>query len=560
MKRNDSGYILPMTLVTITLMAFAALLTGRTFGVQLRASMQERLIIEERLTSRNAEHIMDAWMANPEFSKDITTGPVDSNGWQETNPLDPNDPLPVWRTPDGTPDPDCPSPPNTTCWKFNIGPTTSNPLRGGEALQETRDITVEIRSGCVGDIERCQRTTEATRTYERAVFAQYQLHYESNYLPEEALNGPDGIADPADCRTSTPADPSLCDRPNQALDGPDGLEDPADCLTATPADASLCDGPRIIVFTSADTLNGPLRYSGNDKVLYCGSPTFKLIESKSSSRPTRAAVGCPSQPSWMLDDGTTRQWPLSDTDPLDADRFVVQGDELALPVISAPTGCALSTVNYDHNIDLTAKNLRQSNPGTCPGAPGQPDHAILDGDIIVGDTTVSNGDVTIERLCMDGSATIYSERDIIVRGDIKASGPNDADGPNVVALIAERNVILDPSSGTPPECSGPPDTNLTLTNVAILAPNGAVYAREWYLLCGGTCPNFTLEGSIAAKHLGLYGIPDATTGNVTNGWSKHFTYPTDDPATNDINESFWRVRPPWWPGYDSYPIPEWEPA
>ena len=107
-------------------------------------------------------------------------------------------------------------------------------------------------------------------------------------------------------------------------------------------------------------------------------------------------------------------------------------------------------------------------------------------------------------------------------------------------------MVLDPSDSTPPGCAddtlteGNSRHSLTLTNVAILAPEGAVYARRWHLphaAAGG--PILTIEGSVAAKHLGLYGIPDPATGDMTNGWSKHFTYPTD----------FWRARPPWWPDF-----------
>ena len=107
---------------------------------------------------------------------------------------------------------------------------------------------------------------------------------------------------------------------------------------------------------------------------------------------------------------------------------------------------------------------------------------------------------------------------------------------------------------TPPGCAD--DTlrelntshNLTLTNVAVLAPNGGVYARRWHLPHASTGgPTLTIEGSIATKHLGLYGIPDQTTGTITSGWAKTFTYPTD----------FWQARPPWWPGFTGN---EWAPV
>ena len=166
--------------------------------------------------------------------------------------------------------------------------------------------------------------------------------------------------------------------------------------------------------------------------------------------------------------------------------------------------------------------------------PDSPDHAILPGDIIR-----SDDELTIDQLVVEGSVTIYAEGDIIICGDIETRGTNPAGGPNVVALIAEGDVILDPSGDTTGQypCwddlpSAPAELNtshnLTLTNVAVLAPEGAVYARRWHLPHAATGgPTLTIEGSIAAKHLGLYGIPDQTTGTITSGWAKTFTYPTD---------------------------------
>ncbi len=494
MKRNDSGYILPMTLVAITLMAFAALLTGRTFGVQLRASIQERLIIEERLTTRNAEHIIDAWMADPTFSKEIVEGGPGVNGWQELNPLDPTLPtVPVWRTPDGSQP--CSPPADTVCWKFTVtDPTADNPkLRGREAEQDITDITTEIRSGCVGDIDRCQRTTEITRSYERAVFAHYQLHYENDTAPDTAFNGP-------------------------TFNRPDGIRDPAACETPPVPAGTVCDDPPEaqlrglrVVFTSADKLNGPLRYSGDDGVLYCGSPQFKRIETKGNlPRPANDAT-CLLKPRWL---SAPAQWPTTNAELRADQRFEEKDDDLELPdlsLLTPPTGTTLSSVNYDFHY-----------PGTGD--------AINDGDIII-----SAGSATIERLVVEGSVTVYAEGDIIICGDIEASDTNPAGGPNVIALITQGDVILNPSGSTPPKCAD--DTlaelnashSLTLTNVAILAPEGAVYARRWHLphAASGGPTLLTIEGSIAAQHLGLYGIPDPATGDVTHGWSKDFTYPTD---------------------------------
>lgn len=537
---NDRGHILIWTVAALAMIFVAVLATARAFQARLDASLRETLAAEQRAAGDIAEAAIDAWMSNPAIANQII------------NPLVNNPHGRDWISPLGE---SCPAPsadpPRNTCWHISgVEPVTftDSNLRGGEAKRTARDVTIEIAAGChtspIRDpYEDCQQVRTITRRYERSVFAHYQLHYENDTAPDAAFddpwfNGNDGIPDTAD------------DQPEAQLRG------------------------LRVVFTSADTLNGPLRYSGNDKVLYCGSPKFKLIESKSPLRPIRAGAGCLSQPSW-LDDSTTPptliQWPISDTDPLDADRFVVQGDVLTLPTISAPSGCPLTTVNYNHNIHTTAKSLRVSGSHDCPGEPTQNviPHAIIDGDIIS-----STGSVTIERLIVDGSVTVYAEGDIIVCGEIRATGHNPAGGPNVIALITRLgDVVLDPS-GQPipaPACGADLTTSLTrvstnhdlsLINVAVLARQGAIYARNWYLFCTGICPTFEIQGSIAANHLGLYGIPDPISGGVTRGWSKDFTYPTDRSTTPNVDESFWLARPPWWPGFKdgNNDGSEWEPV
>lgn len=146
----------------------------------LRASVQERLVIEERFAARNAEKIVDAWMADPALSKEITdpapptTGP---NGFDYD----------AWRNPEGAANTqtttNCPDPANgyTTCWRI----TATNPydpddpdkppapeLRGGEAEQHLQDITIEVRSGCYStDMDRCQKTTTLTHLRTERVLA-----------------------------------------------------------------------------------------------------------------------------------------------------------------------------------------------------------------------------------------------------------------------------------------------------------------------------------------------------------------------------------------------------
>ena len=553
--RDDRGTVLIITVVTMTLLAFGVLMLAGTVKRLLDASLAEALAAEQRLASKTATGVLDAWMADQEDSDAILN----------------NDAGRMWMTPVGEqpcPDPSA-TPPRDICWSVSAVTyvTFTDPdLRGGEARRVATDVTFEVAAGCYTDAhEDCQRTTSTTRRYERAVLFQYQLHYDTNLLPEEALEGPDGAVDPADCLTPTPADPALCDRPHLVLDGPDGVRDPADCLTPTPTNLALCDGPRIIVFARGDTLTGPVRTTLT-KVLYCNDPTFSRVEVSGSlpDPPINPLVpadpNCPANPMWQ---GITTPPTPSLQDLLDSERIVFGGD-LDLPALDASGYSATlrcDVVDFD-TYDVIAADCF---------APGDPVNPVA----ITGNSTISpspGSDITIHELVLNGSATVYAEGDIIICGDIEARGTNPAGGPNVIALVTKGDVILDPSgqpslcgndlitpmtelSGRPafwqttppPPCEGDGVDNhdLILCNVAVLAPEGAIYARNWHLHhhpSGG--PTLTIEGSIAAKHLGLYGIPDPATGDIAAGWAKNFTYPTD----------FWQARPPWWPGYDGH---EW---
>ena len=514
-QSDDGGFILPATFAAITLIALAALLTGRVVGTLLRASMQESFAVEEHAVTKTVTGIIDAWMADPQVSTLLVSDPADPRVAD------------VWRTPVGEP---CVWGEHTTCWKIDTTTkvTYIGKLRGGEAERHAQDVTATVVVGCWGSTpDQCQRTRTFTRRYERAVFSQYQLHYDTNAVPSTALDGPNGLPD----------DSAVCDDPNI-------WPDPVLCDDLDPA--------TVIVFTGDDNLNGPLRTSLTE-VLHCGSPTFNRVEVGGNTPDPLISplvdVGCSRSPQW----NPAVNPPYIET--LISERRVVYGGDLDLPPLtgfSLPSDgvCALDRIHFTHHpgtSEPTAVGLRA---GNCPGDAGQATHAIIDGDIIQAQTN----DIIIEHLILEGSVTVYAEGDIIVCGDIETRGTNPAGGPNVVALIAEGDVILDPNGLTPPGCAD--DTllelntshNLTLTNVAVLAPDGAVYARRWHLPHAATGgPTLTIEGSIAAKHLGLYGIPDQTTGTITSGWAKTFTYPTD----------FWQARPPWWPGFTGN---EWAPV
>ena len=519
-SRNDKGNIFLIAVGISALIAIAVLATARVYKARLDASIRETLAVEQRFSGDTAAAAIDAWLSDPALSALV----FNNHGRDPISPLGERP---------------CPNPnassPLTICWRIipDADPDdgvdegaesvvfSDSTLRGGEAQREAKDVIIEVAVGCYTDEwEDCQQIRTITRRYERSVSFQYQLHYDTNEVPPEAIDGPDGLPDDPGCLTDPPSPPPG-----------------ASCDDLDPA--------TMIVFNSEDALNGPVRTT-LPRVAYCGSPEFYRVEvSGIAPDPpinpmVRAAADpdCPGEPSWQDMFGTP-----SLQDLIDNERIVFGGD-LALPVLDAssysPT-LKCDIVDFEPPLDLA---------GDCPRAPE-------DGDRIA---SRSGSDIIIHELVLDGSVTVYASGDIIICGDIKAEKTNDAGGrPNVIALITEGDVVLDPSVDTtgqhPCRDTHPNPSidlstlhNLRLINVAVLAPEGAIYARNWHLRRndrGG--PTLTIEGSIAAKHLGLYGIPNPTTGSVDAGWAKAFTYPDD----------FWLARPPWWPGVTGN---EWEPV
>lgn len=566
MTRSEDGYILPITVVVLLLLGYVALLTAATFATLLRSSVQERLIIEERFAARSAEQIVDAWMADPATSAAIT-GLVPSSG--DTDTADPLSKViaPTGDTARFSPlgQRNCTPPTEDVCWRIETIENVSPPgtLRGGEAQQHLVAVTIRVDSGCFSGPDDCQRTATVRRVYERAVFSQYQLHYDTNTAPAAALYGGDGNPDDPRCfpdRTNPAA--GVCDDP-KAVYGDDGIPDSPRSQCATdprPADVS-CDGlssDTVIVLTDEDTLNGPVRTTLTE-VLYCGEPSLLRVE-VSGTQPDPATLplkpvdpDCPPENLKWLNAAGQPIIPAPTLTDLLNSGALRWGGNLDLPDAGTAPAATLrcETVDFDHLINLANQIQPNPTPGACP-------RNLADGDII--SPASPDGDITIHKLVLDGSATVHTATgNIIICGEIEAKGLNPAGGPNVVALIAAAgNVILDPSGDPATPCaaglaSGSALTevdnrqNLDLTGVAVLAPQGAVYTRNWHLPHsdrGG--PTLNIEGSVASRHLGLYGIPD-DTGDVTAGWAKQFTYPAD----------FWRARPPWWPNSVTS---EWTPT
>ena len=552
-RRDDRGYVLPAAVLTLTLLAVASALTARVFAELLAASATERLAISHAAAARTARTAADAWMADPAVSSLLTaaTGPDGAYAG-------------VWF--DDAAAAGCVPAANTACWQITgVAVTdTADVLRGGEALQQRAAVGLRAVAGCTaGDVGSCRLDTATERVYERSVFAYYQIHYADHDTLDAAfdalnaeINGPSG------------PDPAVCVQPEaQRPDGTVCDDDPTFAHRL-----GLRNKP--VVFTTGDRLNGPLRHSGTASVFYCGSPHFERIETRSLTAPA-AHQDCKATggPLWVDDSNRHTIWGLTDPNlnlPADAPRWVPRPDDLALPAADIPPGgCRLAAIDYDHTADTAALGARRAAADpSCPqphrddqpdGPPPQLGHAIEHGDII---TAV--GSIEIRRLIVDGSVTVYAAGDIVVCGDIEATGPNEAGGPNVVALITAGHVVIAPGAAKG-QCEDPTAApvstgqvtstqDVTLDNVAVLAPQGGVYTRRWYLPCNNACPTLTINGSVAAKHLGLYGIPDPTAGGADHGWTKRFTYPEDDPGTPNTDESFWLARPPHWP---NLPAGEW---
>ena len=534
-SRDDRGYILAAAIITLTLLAIASALTARVFAELLAASATERLAISHTAAARTARTTVDAWMADPAVSRLLTgTGP--GRGAY----------VGVWFTDAAA---GCVPDPHTACWQITAvdvtDDTAADPgdrLRGGTAVQELAAVGVRVVAGCINhEAAACRIGTTAARTYERTVFAHYQIHYSDNTTLDNAFEaleteiyGPDGPDDPTACAQPADQQPAgtVCD------DNPDHPHAHRLGLKSKPG------APVRVVFTTDDTLNGPLRHSGPSSVLYCGSPTFASVETRTAVA-LQQVTGCTATgaPKWATNEQTTHR-----------------DDTLALPSPEAPptTDCTepAETAKPPRTARLAKihHSLRQSaaadtaRAGGCPGEPDSNSHFIRPGDIIT-----NSGDITIEHLAIEGSVTVHAGGDIIICGDIKADKTNPAGGPNVIALIAGGDVVIAPGiankqcedpDAAPPSAVSATGQSMQLTNVAILAPNGGVYTKRWYLPHGDVPPSLTIKGSIAAKHLGLYGIPDPTAGNTTHGWRKNFSYPTE----------FWLARPPRWP---NLPPGEW---
>ena len=536
MNRRDGGYVLPMTIVTLTLLAFAALLTGRAVGAMLRASVQERLIITEQQATGTAEAILDAWMADETISAQI----IDSSQPHHNSILG-TPAEPVWRTPEGNAP--CPTATETTCWRI-VAPLPAEQrttLRGGEAERVLRVVALEVVTGCYNNIDNCQRSHTTTREYEQAVFAQYQLHFASHQVPPgavEAARRSLTTAEVAARQAAESANPSLTiDEVNAEVAADPAVIEWAELI------ALLQDPGAEIVFADGDTFNGPVRTSLTH-VLFCGSPTFKKPVEVSLPKATDTSNENDPDGDPTTDDSLIRSATLCASRSFPNWWTQVPGERI---VAGGTDSLLISGVNSDGTFNGLNVNSTNNQP-CCPSRAAQPGVYAATGNVILDAFTVSTG-----------SVTVYATGDITIRGNVEAIGVNSAGGPNVVALISETgDIIIDPNdASTTALCLTGNSHSLNLTNVAVLAPNGALFAPAWHK---ETCttppaadPILRFEGSLAAKHLGVYGQL-ADDGSHISGWTKKFCYPDGRRACDNLSDptapAFWLARPPWWPDFN----------
>ena len=488
----DRGMLVAGASIVLMLIGVAALLTARVAGTMVQASVRESLAAQERATTRAASELIDAWMGDPTVSETFTTGPLPVDYFNAVGGAC------VWGT-------------DTTCWHLDtvtVPADVAVGLRGGEAQREIVDVGGTVVTGCDGaTVDDCRRSGRFVRRYERAVFSQYQLHYSSHDFPAapEALAGPDGVVG--------------------TIDDMAGL------------------AGAVVVFTTADALRGPVR-TELATVMHCGSPTFARVETAApppipAAMPFVLAPGCAGIALWDPPHPTP-----ADPAALIADERLVYAGSGGLRLPGTDSSGALAATPPAATI--TQCTTVDSHPTLAPTFPAVNPacDALGDGDVVAPPAGVN--DVTMHRLEVAGSVAIYAPGDIIIAGDIAATGP--AGGPHVVTLIAGGNIRIEPDSAAGSACLDPTHS-ITLSRVAVLAPAGAMFAPRWSAAhcTAGTSPNLTIEGSIAAKYLGVYGVPDPASGGTTGGWTKQFDYPSD----------FWLARPAWWPGF---PDDEWLPV
>lgn len=282
----------------------------------------------------------------------------------------------------------------------------------------------------------------------------------------------------------------------------------------------------MVVFADGDLLDGPI-HTNLSSILYCGAPAFNASVEIAGDPNLSAFLNGPG----CIGTPTFSGRPMAHSD-------LVNGGHLGVARLpgTEPPVCGGSVdwlkegmelaEDDDHNITASL-DLSTTRPGDIHTAPG----------------------VNIEVFgAAPGSVTIVAEGTITVIGDLSAPIGE------VVGLVVGCDVVLDPAGARSSTELVTGVHDLSLSNIAVLAPAGGMWANAWAKPHGldpacagappppfcGVNPNtptvLNFSGAVASRYLGLFGrlLPDPS------GWVKEFSYPT----------GFWQVQPPWWPALE----------
>lgn len=501
-RAQQSGYVLPMALLLVVLAAI--ILTSVTTAISRKwnAVEQELFVQQELMTYNPATALLDLCMAR------LASQPSLSNicGYGANTPTTDG-----WTTVDGTSG--CDDGTHGRCWRVIDVDTENVRLVSDVGNRELVELQIQIAVDCFGaiDMERdCGRLGLIERRYYRNTFLQYQVHYDRQEFSPGVLH-------------ANPDDPDLV-----------GAQQ---------------------AFVTGDVFNGPIRLNASS-LLHCGDPAPSF---------TRVALlaADPSDPDGFkpIDpdcDLSQRRTPSGVVDRENARLSVIGSNCVAddvLPVIATPDGNGWADRDYPLDTDATV-SLTHPDPNTgeaTENLSSKADHVVVhDSRVPSFDESMQEPRESAAAITVQGTLQ-HAEQSVVVvaTGDIIVSGDLMAPDDGLIALISQCGDVLiqpDLSGATCLDSTLHATHSITLKNVAVLAPNGSMWMPDWETprCASGGIPTFTFEGSVSSGYMGLHGEA-GNQGVPTTGWSKVFTYPTDDTATPNVDESFWLRRPLWWP-------------
>lgn len=393
---------------------------------------------------------------------------------------------------------------NAACWTLRDAVTDPRTGRRPGISSAVLQVALSWRGGCSEEDDpavwgECVTASETTRRYTRRSLLQYHLVYATDLAPPKA-NAEAGVRVP---------------------------------------------------FTEEDVL-GPI-HTNQEKVLICGEPAFQTApggEVPVVVEVTRGEAAVSVEDIYEVLSGgncptrTVRQ--VRDKTGVATDRplLVQHGQQAECPTDNGSSGQSTDDALkpgfawMSDGIRIARGTGRVLLNGSKVDL-----SALSDGDVVW-----SSGSLEVVGAAPAGSSvTVMAGIDIIVMGDISASGTVSGRSA-VVALLAGCDVLIDPPTLDVGYLCGPADS-LTMTNVAVAAPAGGLYAINWRTEHKPGCavPVLEFSGAATVYYRGLLGAhaPDNNKA-VTSGWKKDFLFP----------DGFHLARPPWWPAISDK---EWVP-